>query len=222
MIRVGILGATGYTARELIRVLLRHPEVEIRVLTSRQEGRPRISAVHPQFAGRLELELVSADPLQVAAETDCIFSCLPHGASADVIAQLADSDVRVIDFSADYRLDDGETYEEWYGKRHPDPERLGKVAYGLPELFRSAIREARLVANPGCYPTAAVLALAPLLKADVIEPDSIVVDAKSGLSGAGRTPKLTTHFVEANESVYLTPWDAIGTRRRWSKSWDGL
>ncbi len=210
MIRVGILGATGYTARELIRVLLRHPEVEIRVLTSRQEGRPRVSAVHPQFAGRLELELVSADPLQVAAETDCIFSCLPHGASADVIAQLADSDVRVIDFSADYRLDDAETYEEWYGKRHPDSQRLGKVAYGLPELFRPAIREARLVANPGCYPTAAILALAPLLKAEVIEPDSVVVDAKSGLSGAGRTPKLTTHFVEANENV--TPY-SVGRHR---------
>ncbi len=201
MIRVGILGATGYTARELVRILLRHPEVEIRVLTSRQEGRPPISAVHPQFAGRLELELTPTEPHHVAGQTDCIFSCLPHAASADVIAQLADSDVRIIDFSADYRLDDAATYQEWYGKRHPDPERLGQVAYGLPELFREQIRESKLVANPGCYPTAAILALAPLLKSEWIECHTIVVDAKSGLSGAGRTPKLTTHFVEANESV---------------------
>ncbi len=210
MIRVGVLGATGYTARELIRVLLRHPEAEICVATSRQEGNPLVSAVHPQFAGRLEIELTAVDPIQVAGETDCIFSCLPHAASADVIAQLAQCDVKVIDFSADYRLDDAASYQQWYGKKHPDPEQLGKVPYGLPELFRDAIKSAKLVANPGCYPTAAILALAPFLKHDAIEADSIIVDAKSGLSGAGRTPKLTTHFVEANESV--SPY-AVGRHR---------
>lgn len=201
MIRVGVLGATGYTARELIRILLRHPQVEIAVLTSRQEGSPPISAVHPQFVGRIDLELRSMDPLQVACQTDCVFSCLPHAASAAVVAQLLQTDVRVIDFSADYRLNDAETYQHWYGERHPDATRLGHVPYGLPELFRDAIRQSPIVANPGCYPTSAILPLAPLLKQDLIDARSIIIDAKSGLSGAGRTPKLTTMFAEANECV---------------------
>ena len=201
MIRVGILGATGYTARELIRVLLRHPEVEIVALTSRQEGSPHIAAIHPQFAGRIDLTLERLGAIQIAAKTDCVFSCLPHGASAAVVSQIVAAKSRVVDFSADYRLSDIETYQTWYGEKHPDADRLGKVVYGLPELFRDDIRNAALVANPGCYPTAAILALAPLLTEQQIDPESIIVDAKSGISGAGRTPKLTTHFVEANECV---------------------
>jgi N-acetyl-gamma-glutamyl-phosphate reductase len=130
-----------------------------------------------------------------------VFSCLPHGASATVIPQLLDAGVRVVDFSADYRLNDPEVYAQWYNQKHADPERLGKVAYGLPELFRERITGSQLVANPGCYSSSAILALAPLLKAGLIDPKSIIIDSKSGVSGAGRTPKMTTHYPECNESI---------------------
>ena len=201
MIRVGIVGATGYTARELIRILLRHPEVRIVAVTSRQEGRPGIATVHPQFVGRLDLALERHEPQQLASMADCVFCCLPHGASAVVVSRLADAGTRVVDLTADYRLSDAALYQTWYDQRHPDADRLGRVPYGLPELFRDAIRDAQVVANPGCYPTAAILALAPLLAKNLIDPSDIVVDAKSGISGAGRTPRLTTHYVEANECV---------------------
>ena len=201
MIRVGILGATGYTALELIKILLRHPEAEITTLTTRQESQPHVAAVHPQLTGRLDLVLQDMGPEAVAAQCDCVFSCLPHAASASMIVKMLDTNVRIIDFSADYRLRDAATYEEWYGQRHPDPERLGKVVYGLPELFGAQIPAARLVANPGCYTSATILALAPLLCRQLIEPQGLIVDAKSGVSGAGRSPKLTTLFPECNESV---------------------
>jgi len=201
MTRVAILGATGYTALELIKILLRHPEVEIVAVTSRQEGQPPIAMVHPSLTGRLDLRLEDLSPAEIAARAECVFSCLPHGASAAVIGPLLEAGRRVIDFSADYRLNSADTYAEWYGQKHVDPDRLGKVPYGLPELFREQIASAALVANPGCYPTSAILPLAPLLKAGLIEPSTIIVDSKSGVSGAGRTPKLTTHYPECNESV---------------------
>jgi N-acetyl-gamma-glutamyl-phosphate reductase len=201
MIRVGILGATGYTALELMKILLRHPEAEITVLTSRQEGSPHVATVHPQLGRRLDLRLEDLGPGALAERTDCIFCCLPHGAAATVTPQLLSAKLRVVDFSADYRLDDAETYAEWYGQKHPDAERVGKVVYGLPELFAPQIPEAQLVANPGCYPTSAILALAPLLKRELVERQDIIVDSKSGVSGAGRTPKLTTLFPECNESI---------------------
>lgn len=201
MIRVGILGATGYTALELIKLLLRHPHAEITSLTSRQEGNPHVAMVHPQLAARLDLRLQDTGPIAVAAKADCVFSCLPHGASATVVAQLLETKVRVVDFSADYRLDDAEVYAQWYGQKHPDPDRVGTVVYGLPEIFAEEIAPAKIVANPGCYPTSAILALAPLLSGGVISADDIIVDSKSGVSGAGRTPKLTTHFAECNESI---------------------
>ena len=201
MIRVGILGATGYTALELVKILLRHDEVEISVMTSRQEDNPHVAMVHPQLAGRLDLHLENLDTNAVAAKTDCVFSCLPHAASASIVAKLVDAGTKVVDFSADYRLDDVETYSEWYGGKHPDPDRVGKVAYGLPEFFAKDICEAKLVANPGCYPTSAILGLAPLLKRGLIESTEVIVDSKSGVSGAGRTPKLTTHYPECNESI---------------------
>jgi N-acetyl-gamma-glutamyl-phosphate reductase len=201
MIRVAILGATGYTALELIKILLRHPEVEITALTSRQEGNPHVASVHPSLVGRLDLHLEDLGAIAVASRADCVFSCLPHGVTASLVPHLLEAGARVVDFSADYRLDDAETYQQWYGQKHPDPERLGSVVYGLPELFHARIPPARLVANPGCYPTSAILALVPLLKAGLIEADDIIIDAKSGISGAGRTPKLTTHYPECNESV---------------------
>jgi N-acetyl-gamma-glutamyl-phosphate reductase len=180
---------------------LRHPEAKICLLTSRQEGRPQISAVHPQLTDRLDLRLEDPPPESIAAQCDCVFSCLPHGASAHAVKTIADAGVSVIDLSADYRLRDVASYAEWYGERHADPERVGHVPYGLPELFADQIRSAKLVANPGCFPTSAILALTPLLALNLIEPQDIIVDSKSGVSGAGRTPKLTTHYPECNEST---------------------
>ena len=201
MVRVAILGATGYTALELIKILLRHPEAEITTLTSRSEGNPHVASVHPQLAGRIDLRMEDLGPVAVAARAQCVFSCLPHGASATVVPHLLSAGARVIDFSADYRLASAAAYADWYGQKHPDPERLGKVVYGLPELFREQLRSAELVANPGCYPTSAILALTPFIKAGLIDTTDIIVDSKSGISGAGRTPKLTTHYPECNESI---------------------
>jgi N-acetyl-gamma-glutamyl-phosphate reductase len=200
MIRIGILGATGYTALELMKLLLRHPEAKITTLTSRQTDEPHVAAVHPALTGRLDLRLQNLDPEQVAAECDCVFSCLPHGASAQAVKPLVDAGVRVVDFSADYRLNDFAVYRQWYEESHCDVARLGHVPYGLPELFAAQIAPAPLVANPGCYPTSAILALWPLLQGGLVEPAGIILDSKSGVSGAGRTPKLTTHFPECNES----------------------
>ena len=201
MVRIGVLGATGYAALELIKILLRHDDAEIVALTSRQEGEPHVGHVHPQLLGRLDLCLENLEPTAVAARTDCVFSCLPHGISATVIPYLLDAGVRVVDFSADYRLNDVQVYAQWYGSRHPDSTRIGTVVYGLPELFADKISQADLVANPGCYPSSAILALSPLLKTKKIDPQGIIIDSKSGVSGAGRTPKLTTHYPECNESL---------------------
>lgn len=201
MTRVAILGASGYTALEAIKLLLRHPQAEITAVTSRQEGNAHIASVHPSLARRLDIRLENLEPAQVAGRADCVFSCLPHAASAEFCAAVVKAGARVIDFSADYRLGDADTYAQWYEHKHPDADRLGKTPYGLPELFREQIADAPLVANPGCYPTSAIVPLAPLLAAGLIEPRDIVVDSKSGVSGAGRTPKLTTHFPECNESV---------------------
>ncbi|HEY2837500.1 MAG TPA: N-acetyl-gamma-glutamyl-phosphate reductase [Pirellulales bacterium] len=201
MTRVAILGATGYSALELIKILLRHPAAEITTITSRQEGNPHVAMVHPSLHKRLDLVLEDLPPTVVASRAECVFSCLPHGVTSSLVPPLLAGGARVIDFSADYRLKDPAVFAEWYGEKHGDPERLAQAVYGLPELFRKEVREARLIANPGCYPTSAILALAPLLKAGVIETDDILIDSKSGVSGAGRTPKLTTHFPECNESL---------------------
>ena len=201
MITVAVLGATGYTALEAIKILLRHPEAKITAVTSRQEGSPPISTVHPSLVGRLELPLEDLSPEEVGKRADCVFSCLPHCASAEIIPRVLAAGARVVDFSADYRLDDAATYLEWYGHQHPDTGRLGQTIYGLPELFRDRIQGQSLVANPGCYATSAILPLAPLLKSGLFETDDIIIDSKSGVSGAGRSPKLMTHFPECNESM---------------------
>jgi len=210
MIRVAILGASGYSALELIRLLLRHPEAQITALTTRQaEPRP-VGEVHPALAGRLDLELENLSVNQVAERADCVFCCLPHGASASVVAELLPLGKKVIDLSADYRLNDAAEYKKWYGLEHPDPARLEGAAYGLPEVYRDEIKNASLVANPGCYPTSAILALAPLLEAGAIKTDGIIVDSKSGVSGGGREPKPVFHFPECNESVSAY---GVGTHR---------
>lgn len=201
MVRIGILGATGYTAQELIQILLRHPHAEIVALTSRAEDHPHVTEVHPQLTGRLDLQFEQLDTPKLTERCDCVFSCLPHAASASIVKQVVDTGTRVVDFSADYRLGDVATYTQWYGNEHPDPDRVGHVPYGMPELFRADIATAALVANPGCNPTGPILALTPLLQHQIVEPTRIVVDAKCGVSGAGRNPKLATHFPECNESV---------------------
>lgn len=210
MVRVAILGATGYTARDLLDLLLRHPQVEVTALATRSDENLHVADVHPSLRGRLDLRLENLSPSEVAQRADCVFGCLPHGASAAVVSELLAMGSRVIDFSADYRLNDPHIYTQWYQVEHPDPERMGRTPYGLPELFREQIRNAKLVANPGCYPTAAILALAPLLKAKAIAPQGIVIDAKSGITGAGRSPKAHLHFPEANEN--LAPYN-VGKHR---------
>jgi len=200
MTKVAILGATGYTALELIKILLRHPGVEITALTSREETAP-VDRVHPSLSGRLSLPLENISAKEVAERAECVFSCLPHAASATVIPEILACGAKVVDFSADYRLDSPEVFKTWYEIDHPDAARLGKVPYGMPELFRERIVPAPLVANPGCYPTTVLLPLTPLLRAKLIEPNDIILDAKSGVSGAGRKPKLNTHYPECNENI---------------------
>ncbi len=210
MVRVAILGASGYSALELTRLLLRHPQVEITALTTRQpEPRP-VGQVHPSLAGRLDLSLENLTYAEVVERADCAFLCLPHGASAAAAVELLPAGLKVVDLSADYRLDDPAVYTKWYGVEHPDATRLAETVYGLPELYRERIQDASLVANPGCYPTSAILALAPLLKAGVVRPDGIIIDSKSGATGAGREPKPHLHFPECNESVL--PY-GVGTHR---------
>ncbi|MDD3469988.1 MAG: N-acetyl-gamma-glutamyl-phosphate reductase [Thermoguttaceae bacterium] len=208
--RVAILGATGYTAVEAIQLLLRHPHVEVTAVTSREPGR-RLTQVHPALTGRLDLVFEEyTTPEKLAEKADVVFGCLPHGASASVIPGLLNAGCKVIDFSADYRLNDPAVFARWYGSESHDPTRLGHVPYGLPELFRPSIVGAQLVANPGCYPQTVVLPLAPLLKAGLIEPTSIIADAKSGVSGAGRNPKLNNLYPECNESISAY---GVGTHR---------
>lgn len=199
--RVAIVGATGYTALDLLKILVRHPYVEVTTITSRQEDEPLLGEVHPSLAGLFDLRCENIGPGAAAERVDCVFSCLPHGVTNRSVPEMLAAGAKVVDFSADYRLNDVATFSKWYGEEHADAARLGSTPYGLPELFRKEITTATLVANPGCYPTSAVLALAPLLKAGLIEPDDLVIDSKSGVTGAGRTPKLTTHFPECNENI---------------------
>jgi N-acetyl-gamma-glutamyl-phosphate reductase len=201
MIKVGIVGCSGYTAIEAIKLLLHHPQAEIVAATSRQADGSSLVDMHPQFSHRTRLMVEDLSPKQVAERCDVAFCCLPHGASAPIVVQLLEAGCRVIDLSADYRLSTPALYQKWYGDHHPDPGRLGQVPYGLPELFASAIKPAKLVANPGCYPTSAILPLAPLLKEGIIDSNGIVVNSVSGVSGAGRTPKLGNLYSEVNESI---------------------
>ncbi len=209
-IRVGIVGATGYTALELARLLLHHPEAELVAATSRADDDKSLAEVHPSLAGRCDLKIETLDAKRMARECDVVMCCLPHGASAATVRELVQHDLRVIDFSADFRLSNRELYERWYHVEHPWPERIGNTAYGMPEFFADDIRTADIVANPGCYPTSAILPLAPLIEADMIATDDIIIDSKSGVSGAGRSAKLATLYCETNESIAAY---AVGSHR---------
>ena len=199
---VAILGGSGYTAVELIKILLHHPHVQIEAITSRQEGSPAVSDLHPSLKGRIDRKLEPLDAEQLVRRgVQCAFGCLPHGVSMETMPELLSHGIRVVDLSADYRLRDPNVYAQWYGESHHDLPNLARAVYGLPEIYGDDIPNAQLLANPGCYPQTAILGLAPLVAGKHIELKSIIVDSKSGVSGGGRTPKMAFHFPECNESV---------------------
>ncbi len=200
-LKVGILGATGYTGAELLRLLVSHSWVEISWLTSEKFSGKKISEVFPQLRNLLNLECVNIARLGTLSNVDLAFSCLPHGTSMHFVEKLLLAGARVIDFSADFRFRDGDIYESWYKVKHTNKDFLEEAVYGLPEIYREKIRDAKLVANPGCYSTTAILGLAPLVSEGLLKEESVIVDSKSGLSGAGRAPSLEHHFSESNESA---------------------
>lgn len=199
-IRVAIIGATAYTSREAIRWLLRHPCVQIVALCSRREPQPRIDEVFPEFTGACGLTCEPIDPAALKGRADVAMLCMPNGLAMDLVPPLLAAGLRVIDFSADYRLKEPADYEQWYDKKHADLTNLERAVYGLPELYHDKLKSAVLVANPGCYPTSAALGIVPLLKAGLIDPQDVIVDAASGISGAGREPKPEHHFPERHEN----------------------
>lgn len=204
--RCGVLGASGYTGAELVRLLLHHPYAELVALVGeRQAGKP-IARLFPHLAGSQLPDLIRLDELDTS-KLDLLFCALPHGTSQAIIAGLPRS-LRIIDLSADFRLRSAEVYAEWYGQEHLAP--ALNAVYGLTEWYRPALRQAFLVANPGCYPSAVLLALLPLIRSGMIESEDIVIDAKSGISGAGREPKLNSMFCEIGEGV--TPY-GLGRHR---------
>ncbi|PZC45991.1 MAG: N-acetyl-gamma-glutamyl-phosphate reductase [Chloroflexi bacterium] len=193
--KAGILNITGYGGVELARILNRHTEFEITSVTGRSAAGENLSDIFPHLSG---LNLTIKD--QLDDDVDIVFSALPHAASAQKLKAHIDNGQKVIDFSADFRLDDPKEYESWYGTAHPLPNYLNTASYGLPELNRKSIKASSIVANPGCYPTASILALAPAMANSFITED-VIIDAKSGVSGAGRGLSLDTHFSELNESI---------------------
>jgi N-acetyl-gamma-glutamyl-phosphate reductase len=202
-VRVGVVGASGYSGAELLRLLAGHPGIDVDVATSREFAGKGIDDVYPNLGAYHGLEYVTIGEANLEG-LDLVFLALPHGASVEVGARLADAGVRVVDFSADFRLTDPAAYQQWYGLEHAAPQWLGKWVYGIPELHRDEIRSAAAVANPGCYPTAAVLALAPLIVNRLIEPGHVTISAASGVSGAGRGLSAGVHFsaVDASYKAY--------------------
>jgi N-acetyl-gamma-glutamyl-phosphate reductase len=192
--KVGIINVTGYTGVELARQLHQHPKVELASVTGRSAAGKSLGEVFPHLA---DIDLTIEAEL---GDVELAFSAMPHKESAKEVIPLLDKGVKVVDISADFRLKDRALYEQWYGFKHPSPQLLARAVYGLPELHRAKIASARLVANPGCYPTGAILALAPAVKAKLIGPD-IVIDSKSGISGSGRSLSLDSHYSEANEDT---------------------
>jgi N-acetyl-gamma-glutamyl-phosphate reductase len=194
-IKAGIINVTGYIGAELVRLLCQHPQVKLVTITGRSAAGQKLGDVFPNFAGTNYIIKAELD-----SEIDIAFSAMPHKSSVDVVPSLLKQGIRVVDASADFRLKNAGEYPKWYGFTHPSPKLLKEAVFGLPELHHEEIASASLVANPGCYSTGVILALAPLVKEGLIYSD-IVVDSKSGISGAGRTPSLTTHYSEVNEDV---------------------
>lgn len=201
MVRVAIIGATGYTGAESIEILLRHHQAQITYLTALKDLGV-ISEIFPQFKGRCDMAVESLDLEKLRGCADVALCCLPHKVSMEYVPKLLATGVKVVDFSADYRLKCTCAYEKYYSTEHMDKDNLAKAVFGLPELFRDKIRGANLVANPGCFPTGASLGLAPLLKNRLVSSKGIIVNAVSGTSGAGKTPSATFHFPNMNEDIF--------------------
>lgn len=216
-INAAIVGASGYTGAELVRLLVNHPHVTIKALTADRKAGLRMAEVFPHLGGVDLPDLVKIDDVDWSG-IDVCFCCLPHGTTQAFIASLPQS-VRIVDLSADFRLRNTDTYAEWYGDSHRAPDLQKEAVYGLTEIYREDIAKARLVANPGCYPTAAQLPLIPLLKAGKIEKDGIVIDAKSGVTGAGRSPKEGTLFSEVSDAIHAY---GVGTHRHSPEIEQGL
>ena len=201
MITVGIIGATGYTGEKLIDILLRHPQAKITYLSAKIDKKDDVANIFPRLAGKISCACDNLDIDRAVALCDALFLAVPHTVAMHIAPLLLQHKKIVIDLSADYRLRDTATYKAWYGTAHKDTKNLATAVYGLPEFYREDIKNARLVANPGCYPTAAILALAPGLVGKIGEHDSIIIDAKAGLTGAGRKASLSFFFSEVNENL---------------------
>jgi N-acetyl-gamma-glutamyl-phosphate reductase len=199
VIKVGIVGGTGYTGVELLRLLAQHPEVELKAVTSRTEAGMPVSQMYPNLRGRVDLPF-SEPTLQNLGECDVVFFATPNGVAMKQVPELLAQGVKIIDLAADFRLKDPAQWQQWYGMPHTSEDLLAEAVYGLPEVNREAIKTARLVANPGCYPTAVQLGFLPLLKAGLIDSQSLIADAKSGVSGAGRKAEVATLLCEAGDS----------------------
>lgn len=198
MHRIAVIGASGYTGVELLRLISLHPAAELVCVTSRQYAGQPVSAIFPSLQGIVELAFEDVEPASLAERADLVFTAVPHQTAMELVPDLLVAGCRVVDLSADFRISDVATYEEWY-QPHSAAGLLGEAVYGLPELFRQKIPAARLIANPGCYPTSIALALAPLLERGVVDLKSLVIDSKSGTSGAGRSAKVGSLFCEVNE-----------------------
>jgi N-acetyl-gamma-glutamyl-phosphate reductase len=200
MVKVGVVGGTGYTGIELLRLLVLHPGVDVRAITSRSEAGRAVSDLFPNLRGRLDIPFVepSADAFR---SCDLVFFATPNGVAMGMARGLLEVGIRMIDLAADFRLRDPAVWEKWYGMPHESPELLEEAVYGLPEVNRDAVARARLVANPGCYPTAVQLGLLPLLRAGVVDPAALIADCKSGVSGAGRKASVGNLFAEAADSL---------------------
>ncbi|MEW8255240.1 MAG: N-acetyl-gamma-glutamyl-phosphate reductase [Candidatus Thiodiazotropha taylori] len=206
MIKVGIIGGTGYTGVELLRLLSTHPEAQLKVITSRSEAGRAVADLFPNLRGHTELAYVEPDPAYFD-ECDLVFFATPNGVAMKQVPELLQRGIRIIDLAADFRIKNQQTWEHWYGMSHACPEQLETAVYGLPELHREAIRSASLVANPGCYPTAVLLGFMPLIENGLVDVDHLIADAKSGVSGAGRTANVGTLMGEVGESfkAYAIP-----------------
>ncbi|NIV42428.1 MAG: N-acetyl-gamma-glutamyl-phosphate reductase [Candidatus Dadabacteria bacterium] len=198
-IKVAILGASGYTGSELLRFLVNHPNVEINHLTADRSAGKELSAVLPVLKDIVDLKLHPLELNKIPKKTDFVFTALPHGTSANIVKHFYEKGIKVVDLGADFRISHN-VYKKWYGK-HPCPELIAKAVYGLPELHRIKIKKAKIIANPGCYPTSSTLPLAPLLKNNLIQQNTIIIDSKSGVSGAGRSAALDYNFCEVNEGL---------------------
>lgn len=199
MIKVGIVGGTGYTGVELLRILATHPQVQLQAVTSRKEDGMPVAEMYPSLRGRVDIAFSAPEKARLT-DCDVVFFATPHGVAMAQAPELLAAGVKVIDLAADFRLQDTAVFEKWYKLPHSCPELLKEAAYGLPELNRDTIRKARLVGNPGCYPTTMQLGLAPLLKAGVIDASHIIADCKSGVSGAGRKAEVAMLFSEASDN----------------------